>query len=137
MTPAAPSVKAGHTRSKLANLPATPPGADPIDPGHAALVAVPQYLGEMKSDTHRAVTATPATASEPRVQRSSSTDAKDLVRALVADVVPPSESRPNVAPPVGGNGAPQAASGETSGPVDVWTIDSGAIDFVTEYTVDP
>ena len=109
-------VDAGHARSnRVANLPARPPGAEEIDAGTAALVAVPQYLGEMTSDPVAAVTATPATVSEARSHRAGSTDAKDLVRALVADVVPPSDSRPHAAPtaPASSNGA--SASSE-SGP---------------------
>ena len=78
----------GHARSRLANLPARPPGADEIDPATAALVAVPQYLGEMKSDPVAAVTAAPATSAEPRTVRAGATDAKELVRALVSEAVP-------------------------------------------------
>jgi hypothetical protein len=101
-------VDAGHTRSKIASLPARPPGADEIDPATAALVAIPQYLGEMKSDPHAAVTAFPATSSEPRAHRAGVTDAKDLVRALVAEAMPPDPAAPQ---PTSGNGAsgPSAA----------------------------
>ena len=77
-------MQAADTKSRVANLPPRPPGADDIDPGTAAIVAVPQYLGEMKSDPAAAVSAVPATTNEPRAQRAGSTDASELVRALVA-----------------------------------------------------
>jgi hypothetical protein len=83
-----PSVNAGHARSKPGALPPLPPGAEEIDPGTAALVAVPQYLGNSTSDPVAAVTSMPATTSEPRSARAGTTDAKDLVRALVAEAVP-------------------------------------------------
>jgi hypothetical protein len=105
-------VDAGHTRGKIASLPARPPGADEIDAGTAALVAVPQYLGEMKSDPVAAVTAVPATASEPRAHRAGATDAKELVRALVAEALPPDA----VPQPTTGNGA-SGASAATTAPV--------------------
>ncbi|HEU4613350.1 MAG TPA: DUF4388 domain-containing protein [Kofleriaceae bacterium] len=99
-------VAAGHVRSRVANLPPTPPGADAIDPATAAMVAVPQYLGEMTSDPVAAVTAVPDTAAPPRDVRPGATDAKQLVRALVDEVVPKDDG---AATPSNGNAGPSAA----------------------------
>jgi hypothetical protein len=101
---------AGHAKSRIANLPARPPGADEIDPATAAMVATPQYLGEaIKRDPVAAVTAAPDTAGEVR-ERSGATDASSLVRALVAEAVPVNATN-------GSGPAPQATLDTTSAAV--------------------
>ena len=73
-------------------VPSSASGAADVDPAAAGLVAVPTYVAPTKSDPVAAVTAVPADTTEPREIRPGATDARELVRGLVAEVVPPSET---------------------------------------------
>lgn len=108
-TPAAPEPPAVPEPTNGAPPPTRAPVAAPdraaaVDPAMASLVAVPTHVEPMKSDPVAAVTAVSADAGEPRTVRPGATDAKQLVRALVAEVVPPA------APPAADVPPPAAAA---------------------------
>jgi hypothetical protein len=99
---AAPAVPNQSNGSKPTRAPsrAASPSVE-VDPEMASLIAVPTHVEPMKSDPVAAVTAVPPeVVVNPRTRKPGATDAGALVRALVAEVVPPSETSDAVTAPV-------------------------------------